>query len=69
MRYFTDIKNRLDEMEREGDLDAHRVLRSADAKECQGHHNNVELCQTSSEMYGHILSKEKLEVTEQVLVV
>ena len=28
MRYFTDIKNRLDEMEREVDLDAHRVLSS-----------------------------------------
>ena len=36
-------------------------FRSADAKECQGHHNNGEHCQTSSEMYGHILSKEKLE--------
>ena len=28
LRYFTDIKNRLDEMEREGDLDAHQVLSS-----------------------------------------
>ena len=28
MHYFTDIKNHLDEMEREGDLDAHRVLSS-----------------------------------------
>ena len=28
LHYFTDIKNRLDEMEGEGDLDAHQVLSS-----------------------------------------